>query len=263
MRTEVKLTVVVVLVAVIGAATYFFGKGGEPNYELTPSKPLVHTVAPQTDDLPLPLGPGKESVTIKPAESMSPATQPSETGVSQETPAGTEKNKTILKIDLNRLSGGTASRPATITPNQPARIDINTIAEKSTPVSEPAPATVHVVKPGEKLFQIAEKYYGRGELWRTIAKANRNINPDALRTGMKLTIPPSPRVHVSESLPSNSDKSKHKTYKVKSGETFYSIAGQQLGSASRWKEIYELNKSKVNNNPRNLRDGQTIYLPNK
>jgi nucleoid-associated protein YgaU len=263
MRTEVKLAVVFILVAVIGAATYFFGKSGEKNYELTPSKPLVHTVAPKVDDMPLPLGPGKEQVTIKPVEGESPATQPRETGLSQETPSGTDKNKTILKIDLNRLSGAAASRPSRITPNQPARVDVDTLAEKATPAGESTAATVHIVKPGEKLFQIAEKYYGRGESWRIIAKANHNINPDALRAGMKLTIPAAPRALASKNPSTNVDKSNLKTYKVESGDTFYSIARRQLGSASRWKEIYELNKSKLDNNPKNLRAGQVIYMPNK
>jgi len=38
-----------------------------------------------------------------------------------------------------------------------------------------------------------------------------------------------------------------KTYTVKVGDTLTRIAGAQLGDATRWKEIWELNKERVAN----------------
>jgi nucleoid-associated protein YgaU len=55
-------------------------------------------------------------------------------------------------------------------------------------------ASVHSVKKAETLFGIAQRYYGDGGKWRRILEANRELLDDenALRPGMKLTIPPAP-----------------------------------------------------------------------
>ncbi len=47
----------------------------------------------------------------------------------------------------------------------------------------------YVVKRGDRLWKIAEKYYGDGRLWRRIAKANPGINPNRLKRGAILRIP--------------------------------------------------------------------------
>lgn len=52
-----------------------------------------------------------------------------------------------------------------------------------------------------------------------------------------------------------------RTYRVKEGDTFYSIAKSSLGSSSRWKELFELNKQAVQGDPTRLRAGQTLTLP--
>lgn len=52
-----------------------------------------------------------------------------------------------------------------------------------------------------------------------------------------------------------------RTYVVKSGDTFYGIAKDQLGASSRWKELYEMNKSVVKGDPKSLKPGQVIVLP--
>lgn len=51
------------------------------------------------------------------------------------------------------------------------------------------------------------------------------------------------------------------TYTVKEGDTFYAIAEQTLGSATRWTEIYQLNKSMVGSDPSMLKVGQVLQLP--
>lgn len=51
------------------------------------------------------------------------------------------------------------------------------------------------------------------------------------------------------------------TYAVKSGDTLSSIAKATLGDASRWRELYDLNKSAIGANPNVLRVGLTLKLP--
>ncbi len=48
----------------------------------------------------------------------------------------------------------------------------------------------HVIEPGDSLWKIAAKYYGSGAKWKTIADANPDANPDDLKIGATLKIPP-------------------------------------------------------------------------
>jgi len=65
-----------------------------------------------------------------------------------------------------------------------------------TPGPQPSvsagPSVVHVVGPGESLGSIAMRYYGDSSRWQRIYDANRAAIPDpnALRIGTRLTIPP-------------------------------------------------------------------------
>ncbi len=289
MRTEVKFAVVVVLVAIIGAAAYFFSRSSEKQIDLTP-KPPARATGPKVEEMPLPLGPGKETVTEKPKEiGVTPA--PSKPEVAEVTPKS-DQSKPLLKIDLNPLSTAPTTRPGKmgrgksgrllretsaekLVPNQPAKVEMGssgeTVTSQEPPAGqEPTKAGVHIVKPGETLYQIAKKYYGRGEMWTVIARANKELHPGSLHAGAKLIIPAAgkakehfdgPATRTAE-LPKNVDKSKVKTYTIKSGDSFSTIAREHLGSSARWKEIYELNKAKIGK-PENLKVGQTIYLPNK
>lgn len=48
----------------------------------------------------------------------------------------------------------------------------------------------HVVRQGETLRKIADRYYGEPGKWRLIARANNVKHPNSMPTGRKLTIPP-------------------------------------------------------------------------
>jgi nucleoid-associated protein YgaU len=65
------------------------------------------------------------------------------------------------------------------------------------PPAAPAPAApapqIHVVAPGDSLWKIAKKVYGKGNLWPQIYDANKETiggNPDLIKPGQKLVIPP-------------------------------------------------------------------------
>ena len=69
----------------------------------------------------------------------------------------------------------------------------------------------------------------------------------------------------SETSPSTEQKedtttSTYKEYKIKSGDTLSGIAKKELGKASRWKEIYNLNKDIIKD-PNRIYPGQKIKLP--
>jgi nucleoid-associated protein YgaU len=54
---------------------------------------------------------------------------------------------------------------------------------------------------------------------------------------------------------------KTKTYTVDKGDNLSAIAKQELGDANRWREIYELNKDVIGNNPDLIQPGMELKLP--
>ncbi len=56
-------------------------------------------------------------------------------------------------------------------------------------------------------------------------------------------------------------ETKSKTYTVDSGDNLSAIAKQELGDANRWREIYELNKDVIGDNPDLIQPGMELKLP--
>jgi LysM repeat protein len=52
-----------------------------------------------------------------------------------------------------------------------------------------------------------------------------------------------------------------KTHTVEKGENLSVIAEQELGTQSRWKELYELNKDLIGKNPDLIQPGMELKLP--
>jgi nucleoid-associated protein YgaU len=66
---------------------------------------------------------------------------------------------------------------------------VATVPTASTDTS----ADTYEVQSGDTLLTIAEQYYGDGTQWRRIYDANKDTigsDPDKLKIGMKLKIPP-------------------------------------------------------------------------
>jgi len=65
---------------------------------------------------------------------------------------------------------------------------------------------------------------------------------------------------VTEPPRETSEAPKNSSYSVKKGDCLWNIAKKQLGDGSRWKEIYELNKDKIQN-PNLIYPDQELALP--
>ncbi len=116
--------------------------------------------------------------------------------------------------------------------------------------------TTYSVQPGDTLWMIAERFYGSGYEYPRIVEANTGrtmadgrhfTEAGVIHPGWTLIIP----------LPNSSSTNSQHTYLVKSGDTLARIAESALGDASRWPEIFELNRGKAT-----LPDGRILTDPN-
>lgn len=187
-------------------------------------------------------------------------------------------------ISRTLMAGNEPVKPAPTTP----------VAESSaTPSPAPAPPTVatnpppsstpletkpdlskaavdtHRVQPGDSFATLAQTYYGNAKYAKFLAESNPGVSdPARLPLGSTVKVPPLPsdiNTRLANAAPAEkappAAASGKKTYKVKSGDSFYRIAKDQLGNAERWKELLALNKTLVHGDPTALQPGQTLVLP--
>ncbi|MFF8264304.1 LysM peptidoglycan-binding domain-containing protein [Streptomyces virginiae] len=139
--------------------------------------------------------------------------------------------------------------------------------------------TVRDVKPAESLWSIAEQALGDGHRWEEIARMNEGrpmtdgsvFRADQpIRPGWILTLPAAAeaaglRAQVTATARVEGVRSEHT---VRSGENLSGIAGARLGDASRYMEIFELNRGEdlpdgagTFTDPDLIYPGQRLTLP--
>jgi nucleoid-associated protein YgaU len=134
-------------------------------------------------------------------------------------------------------------------------------------VSQGLPKTedeVITVSEKDTLWDLATKIYGDGRLFAAVHEANRDkLNGQAkLTNGLKLRFPAKAqllrefRAFIPQDIlddsatPSNSDSSNRREYTTRNGDTLFSIAREELGQASRYVEILELNSTQLSKTTR-------------
>lgn len=138
-------------------------------------------------------------------------------------------------------------------------------------VTRLAPGTQrHTVAAGDTLWTIAEYFYGDGSLHPKIAAANPDVDPRRLTIGQVLTIPPkdAPTPTPGSAQPATatsnenaaSPRARQHTYVVEHGDSLSSIARDVLGDARRWRELYELNRDRIDD-VNNIPVGLDLKLP--
>lgn len=221
-----------------------------------------------------PATPARESV-VTPGlgvsrDRASEGTEPGAAGVAQ-SPAGPEVSVPPRREpetrDARRPSGPQA-------PGAPA-------ASPAPPRSAPAVGTTYIIQPDDTLSAIAREVYGDDRHWVAIAAANPAIDPDRLLVGQTITLPPRDEVLRGHGAPGAARPAGQKpqtdgsrppttaparrggrptTYTVRAGDTLISIARSALNDAGRWREIYELNKDRLES-PDVLLEGMELKLP--
>jgi nucleoid-associated protein YgaU len=110
------------------------------------------------------------------------------------------------------------------------------------------------------LSSIAHEWFGDENKWSLIARENPQVDPNRLKIGQKLRMPaknataPSVKEEVAD---------RESTYTVRSGDTLSKIARDYYGDISKWKAIYDANKSAIGSDPANLKPGMKLKLPSK
>jgi len=137
------------------------------------------------------------------------------------------------------------------------------------------------VQPNDNYWVISEKIYGSGSYFKALAEHNSRKYPkrNQLKIGDTIIAPslsqleetypdlvpkPSRREIVQNrnaTVSLTSQYSGGKTYVVEEGDTLSDIARYELGKASRWVEIYELNRNKLGKDFDYLVPGTSLVMP--
>jgi LysM repeat protein len=170
--------------------------------------------------------------------------------------------------------------PNPIAPNPTAQ---KTVIKETQAVSQSlsnADAEVITVSEQDTLWELATKIYGDGRLFAAVHEANKDklTGQAKLATGLKLRFPAKAqllrefRAFIPQDIldasatPSNSDSSNRREYTTRNGDTLFSIAREELGQASRYVEILELNSTQLSKSIRHgdeLAAGLMLELPAK
>lgn len=137
------------------------------------------------------------------------------------------------------------------------------------------------VQPGDSYWSISERLYGSGKYYRALAAHNQD-RPESnrLRAGDNLSIPPVDALQtaypklIQNDAPTRRSTPERpaplrtaqtstaaKVYVVQEGDTLFDIARYVLGKASRWVEIYELNRDLLGDDVNYLQPGMKLLLP--
>lgn len=306
MRAEVKVGLIVGVVAIAGGAIWWFsGNPNELDY-LPIDKPAVDATAPGDttlvkDETPTPTGsrrparsaperhertlptpaparrttPTPSEGTSPPGERASrapdaePSEKPAETSTIGDEPVITQADRAAA----DTTSGIDRSRPADSPPpvvELPRRRDLGT-----TPGSpRPSRQKTYTIQPGDYLITIAEEEYGDGQLWKAIKAANPDLDENCLRIGETIKLPAlaeATRLMRAEGQPGADRETRpapdpdqtrvaRATYMVERGDSLIKIARNVLDDDTRWREIFELNRDRLDS-PDVLRVGMELRLP--
>jgi nucleoid-associated protein YgaU len=141
------------------------------------------------------------------------------------------------------------------------------------------------VRPNDSYWAISESLYGTGAYFKALAQHNRkgDLGDDQLKPGSLILAPDvaeleklypdlCPKASRREAMQTQSQARTStvgmrgsyrngRTYTVAEGDTLFDIARYELGKASRWVEIYDLNRDVLGKDFNYLTPGTQLTLP--
>jgi len=214
--------------------------------------------------------PGPSTPTAADLAQSAPERTPTVTLPAQQTKPDDAAHSSVQVAD-----SGPADRPAPPADRVLAPAQPQPVVRSARPPSSLAGPTVavdtHRTQERDTLASLAATYYGHEKHTQFLADANPHVtDPRRLQVGTVINIPALPDSESQAVLAASTGGSLKarpaapegaRTYLVKPGDSFYAIARSQLGDASRWEELFSLNKPLVGDDPRRLQVGQVITLP--
>jgi len=138
----------------------------------------------------------------------------------------------------------------------------------------------YTVQPNDNYWTVSEKVYGSGGYFKAIHAHNKGRFPkaDKLQVGDALDVPPATVLEQNypELCPKQRKRPAGKSpmlqasargpvggqvYVVEEGDTLFDIARHELGKASRWSEIYAMNRAALGDDFDYLQPGTELLLP--
>ncbi|MEO0515490.1 MAG: LysM peptidoglycan-binding domain-containing protein [Planctomycetota bacterium] len=125
---------------------------------------------------------------------------------------------------------------------------------------------LYTIESGDSLSSVALATYGSASKWVDIAQANPLVDPNRLRVGQEIKLPDldgvGPDPATTETVEAGDDLPRRgATYVVKSGDNLSNIAKQFYNSSAKWELIYQANRSKIGDDPGNLKLGMELLIP--
>lgn len=136
---------------------------------------------------------GEPAVDIRRSSANAPSVLENGVSVEPQVPATEGRAGSLNLVNPGRSVTPLVERQSPVP--QPVETPVEPIPESEVVKPEPPKVsyTIHIVKDGDKLWNLAEKYLGVGHRYGKIIELNKKElgdNPERLRVGMKLRIPP-------------------------------------------------------------------------
>jgi LysM repeat protein len=190
--------------------------------------------------------------------------------------SNTQASEAKLYFNPNEAWGGGVSSNAVFGDSEPV-VKKKAGSHKELTQSTPAPTGgggKYVVKSGDTLSSIAQATYGSASYYPHILRANPTVNPNNLKLGTELTLPKAedvkatdtPREHgigVAASISQDVKIDTTHQYRVQSGDSLYKISLKVYGKSTYVEKIYDLNKGTIGSDPKKLKLGMVLELPEK
>ena len=183
------------------------------------------------------------------------------------TPAGAESNKTNAGSSPAAPKSDAGTRPDNPTSSNapPPASPRRSTPERDVPQRPELARTEYIIQNGDTFVSIADEWFGDDTKWSLIARENPTVDPQRLKIGQKIFLPPRHVARPAAPVPAPDPALApgQTLHVVESGDTLIAIARDKLGDQTRWEEIYALNKTTIGPDSAALQIGMKLKLPKK